>query len=330
MFSLASPVRAALLATALAGAAVLASAPAVAAPPAQQRQQVPGYYRLALGAFEVTALYDGFIDLDSKILLGTTPDEVRALTARMFIAKPEAVQTAVNAFLVHTGDRLVLVDTGAAQLFGPTVGAILRNLKAAGYDAGQVDTVLLTHLHPDHVAGLLLPDGTPAFPNAVVRAAAADAEFWLDEQVAAKAAKESQPFFKMARDSVAPYVAAGRFKPFKPDEELMPGVTAVTAVPSPGHTPGHSSYLFTSNGENLLVWGDIVHSHSVQFTKPEVAIEFDVDSVKAVETRKRLLAEAAAKKLLVGGAHLPFPGVGHVRAEPAGYAWVPVEYGPLR
>lgn len=330
MFSLASPVRAALLATALAGAAVLASAPAVAAPPAQQRQQVPGYYRLALGAFEVTALYDGFIDLDSKILLGTTPDEVRALTARMFIAKPEAVQTAVNAFLVHTGDRLVLVDTGAAQLFGPTVGAILRNLKAAGYDAGQVDTVLLTHLHPDHVAGLLLPDGTPAFPNAVVRAAAADAEFWLDEQVAAKAAKEAQPFFKMARDSVAPYVAAGRFKPFKPDEELMPGVTAVTAVPSPGHTPGHSSYLFTSNGENLLVWGDIVHSHSVQFTKPDVAIEFDVDSVKAVETRKRLLAEAAAKKLLVGGAHLPFPGVGHVRAEPAGYAWVPVEYGPLR
>lgn len=330
MFSLASPVRAALLATALAGGAVLASAPAVAAPPAQQRQQVPGYYRLALGTFEVTALYDGFIDLDSKILLGTNPDEVRQLTARMFIAKPEAVQTAVNAFLVHTGDRLVLVDTGAAQLFGPTVGAILRNLKAAGYDAGQVDTVLLTHLHPDHVAGLLLPDGTPAFPNAVVRAAAADAEFWLDEQVAAKAAKEAQPFFKMARDSVAPYVGAGRFKPFKPEEELMPGVTAVTAVPSPGHTPGHTSYLFTSNGESLLVWGDIVHSHSVQFTKPEVAIEFDVDSVKAIETRKRLLAEAAAKKLLVGGAHLPFPGVGHVRAEPAGYAWVPVEYGPLR
>lgn len=330
MFSLASPLRAALLATALAGGVVLAAAPVTAAPPAQQRQQVPGYYRLALGSFEVTALYDGFIDLDSKILLGTSPDEVRELTARMFIPKPEAVQTAVNAFLVHTGERLVLVDTGAAQLFGPTLGAILRNLKAAGYDAGQVDTVLLTHLHPDHVAGLLLPDGTPAFPNAVVRAAAADAEFWLDEQVAAKAVKEAQPFFKMARDSVAPYAAAGRFKPFKPDEELMPGVTAVTAVPSPGHTPGHTSYHFTSNGENLLVWGDIVHSHSVQFTKPEVAIEFDVDSVKAVETRKRLLAEAAAKKLLVGGAHLPFPGVGHVRAEPAGYAWVPVEYGPLR
>ncbi len=328
MFSLASTIRGALLATAFAAAP--ATLPAEAAAPAQQRQQVPGYYRLALGTFEVTALYDGFIDLDSKILLGTTSDEVRALTARMFIPRPEAVQTAVNAFLVHTGDRLVLVDTGAAQLFGPTVGAILGNLRAAGYDPADIDTVLLTHLHPDHVAGLLLPDGTPAFPKAVVRAATADAEFWLDEQVAAKAAKEAQPFFKMARDSVAPYVATGRFKPFQPDEELMPGVKAVTAVPSPGHTPGHTSYLFTSNGESLLVWGDIVHSHAVQFTRPEVAIEFDVDSVKAIETRKRLLAEAARRKLLVGGAHLPFPGVGHVRSEPAGYAWVPVEYGPLR
>jgi glyoxylase-like metal-dependent hydrolase (beta-lactamase superfamily II) len=306
--------------------AVITSTPAHAAPPAQQQTQVPGYYRMALGDFEVTPLYDGYINLDRKLLSGASAQDIQRLLARMFIMNSQ-VQTTVNAYLVHTGSRLVLVDTGAAKVFGPTMGVIVNNIRAAGYDPAQIDTVLLTHLHPDHASGLLTPEGKVAFPNAEVRVAKAESDYWLDEAAAAKAPKDAQPFFKMAREAVAPYIAAGRFKPFGPDETLLPGVSA---VPTPGHTPGHTGYLFSSQNQSLLVWGDIVHSYASQFARPEIAIEFDTDKERAVASRRKMLADAAKDKLWVAGAHLPFPGIGHVRAEPRGYAWVPIEYGPLR
>lgn len=328
MMSLVIAGRSALLALAVAGMSALAGiAPALAAPPAQQKTQVPGYYRMALGDFEVTALYDGYLALDSKLLVGASAQEIQALLARMFIAAPQ-MQTAVNAYLVHTGAHLVLVDTGAAQALGPTLGAIPDNIRASGYDPAQVDTVLLTHLHPDHVNGLLTQDGKPTFPNAEIRVAKAESDYWLDEGVAAKAPNDVRPFFKMARDALAPYIAAGKFKPFGAGEEmLLPGVKA---VPAPGHTPGHTAYLFSSGGQHLLVWGDIVHSAAVQFARPDIAIEFDIDRDQAVATRQRLFADAAREQLWVAGAHLPFPGLGHLRAEASGYAWVPIEYGPVR
>ncbi len=305
----------------------LATAPAQAAVPAQQKTQAPGFYRMALGDFEITALYDGYIDLDRGLLSGISAEDLQSLLARMFIAGTPGVQTAVNAYLVHTGSNLVLVDTGAARSFGPTLGAILANIRAAGYDPAQVDTVLLTHLHPDHANGLLTPEGAPAFPNAVVRVAKADADFWLSEETAAKAPQDRQPFFAMARGAVAPYAAAGRFQPYQPGEDLLSGVTA---VPAAGHTPGHAGYLFRSGDRSILMWGDLVHSHAVQFARPEVAIEFDTDKAQAVAARQRIFADAAAQALWVAGAHLPFPGIGHVRAEAMGYTWVPVEYGPIR
>ncbi|AWK88414.1 MBL fold metallo-hydrolase [Azospirillum thermophilum] len=308
-------------------ATVLPSGPAAAEPPQQQRTQVPGYYRMALGEFEVTALYDGYIDLDPGILTRASAEDIQGLLARMFVESTPGMQTAVNAFLVHTGRNLVLVDTGAAGRFGPTLGAIPANIRAAGYDPAAVDTVLLTHLHPDHAAGLMTAGGAVAFPNATVWTAQEEAGFWLDEQAAAQAPKEVQPFFAMAREVVAAYDRAGRFKTFVPGGELLPGIASVAAA---GHTPGHSGFLFASQGRSLLVWGDVVHNHAVQFPRPEVAIEFDSDQSRAVATRQRLFAEAAAQKLWVAGAHLPFPGLGHVRAEQQGYAWVPVEFGPLR
>jgi glyoxylase-like metal-dependent hydrolase (beta-lactamase superfamily II) len=320
------PLLQAALAAAL-GAGAFAAAPALAAPPAALTNQVPGYYRQAVGDFTVTALYDGYVDLSPQLLKGMAADQVQSLLARMFIANSQGVQTAVNGYLVHTGDHLVLVDTGAAACFGPTLGQITTNLKAAGYAPEQVDTVLLTHLHPDHLCGLLDAKGQPVFPQATVYAAAAEAGFWLDPAVAAQAPAGNQPFFKMARDSVAPYQAAQRFKTFTPGQALLPGVSV---LPSPGHTPGHSSYLFASKGQTALVWGDIVHSHAVQFAHPEVAIEFDVDSATAISSRKALFERAAREAWWVAGAHLPFPGLGHVRQEPQGYAWVPVEFGPVR
>ena len=307
--------RGALVALTLAGPALLAAMPAEAAPPAQQKTQAPGFYRMALGDFEITALYDGFIDLDQKLLKGASAEDIQGLLARMFIANTPGVQTAVNAYLVHTGQNLVLVDTGTAKAFGPNLGFIADNIRAAGYDPAQVDAVLLTHLHPDHANGLLTPDGKIAFPNAEVHVAKADADFWLSEEVAAKAPKENQPFFAMARGAVAPYAAAGKLKTYAPGGTLLPGVVT---VPAHGHTPGHSGYLFTSKDQSILVWGDIVHSHSVQFARPEIAMEFDVDQAQAIATRKKIFADAAGQKLWVAGAHLPFPGIGHVRAETNG------------
>jgi len=300
---------------------------ASAAPVAKQQTQVPGYYRMALGDFEVTALYDGYIDLDNKLLKGASAEDVQSLLTKMFIDSSNGVQTAVNAYLINTGTQLLLIDTGAAQCFGPTLGVVQSNLKASGYSPEQVDSVLLTHLHPDHACGLLTTDGKAAYPNATVYVPQTEADYWLSPETASQAPEASRGMFTMSQQSVAPYAAQQRLKRYSPDSQLFAGLSV---VPSNGHTPGHSSYLLSSKNQSLLVWGDIVHSHAVQFAKPEVVIEFDSDQAKAVETRKKLFAEAARYKLWVAGAHMPFPGIGHVRSEGSAYAWVPVEFGPIR
>lgn len=307
-----------------AGLFLLATGLASAGAPAQ-KTQVPGYYRLHLGGTEVTALYDGMIKLDTKLLKNTSDKEVGKLLARMFLEGP-AVQTAVNGYLINAGGKLVLVDAGAAKLFGPTLGHIAENLKAAGHAPEQVDAVLVTHLHGDHVNGLVDAEGNAVFPNAEIWSAKADNDFWLSEAIAAKAPKEFQPFFKMARDAAAPYVRSGRWKTFADDREILPGISSVAAR---GHTPGHSGYLVGGGAQRLLIWGDIVHNHAVQFARPGVAIEYDNDPKAAVATRKAIFARAAKEKLLVAGMHLPFPGIGHVRKEASGYSWVPIEFAPL-
>lgn len=313
----------------LAGAAVLASfvpLTASAQAPAKKTTQVPGFYRMAFGETEVNALYDGYVAIDNKLLKGATATDIQEMLAKMFIESNKGVQTAVNAYLINTGINLILIDTGAAKCFGPTLGGIAENIRAAGYDMAQIDTIFLTHLHGDHACGLATVEGKAAFPNATVHVAKEEAAYWLNKEVADKAPKEAQAFFKMARDAVAPYEASGKLKIFGAGDALLPGILS---VPTPGHTPGHGGYLFTSGEQQLLVWGDIVHSHAVQFARPEVSIEFDVDSKRAIESRKKTFAEAAKKKLWIAGAHLPFPGIGHVRAEKKGYAWVPLEYAPL-
>lgn len=320
----ASPLKTAFRRLAVAGLFLLGSNLAIAEAP-QQKTQVPGYYRLMLGQFEVTALYDGAIDLDEKLLKNIDKRDIQRLLAREFLKGPK-VQTAVNAYLVNTGNKLVLIDAGAAKLFGPGLGNIVDNLRAAGYTPEQVDTVLVTHLHGDHINGLVTPDGQRVFTNAEVWSAKADNDFWLSEAIANQAPKDFQPFFKMSRDAAAPYLAAGKWKTFDSDRELLAGVSSVDTH---GHTPGHVSYLFQSGDQRLLVLGDLVHNHAVQFARPEVAFEFDNDPKQAVATRKRIFHKAAREKLMVAGMHLPFPGVGHVRKEAKGYAWVPAEFAPL-
>lgn len=306
------------------GASFIPFAPAQAESPAVGTQ-VPGYYRMALGNLEITALYDGYVDLGANLLLGASKADVQKLLAKQFIAG-EKVQTAVNAYLINAGGKLILVDAGAAKAFGPTLGFIGEQLRAAGYSPDKVDVVLLTHLHADHVAGVLDADGKPLFPNAEIHVAKAESDFWLSEANAAKAPKDFKPFFELARKSVAPYQALGKYKTFTGEADFG----SVKAVPSNGHTPGHTSYIVESGGQRLLILGDAVHAHAVQFAHPEVAIEFDSDKKAAVAARKKLFAWAAKEKLLVSGMHLPFPGIGHVRSEGKAYAWVPVEYSPIR
>lgn len=319
-------IRPTLAACLVASLAFTAAAPAQAAAP-QVKVQVPGYYRMMLGQAEVTALFDGAIELDAKLLHNATPAEIQKLLARMFVTAPK-MPTGVNAYLVNVGGKLVLVDSGAGKLFGPTLGNVVSNLKAAGYTPEQVDVVLVTHLHADHFGGLVDAEGKPAFANATIRVAQKEADFWLSEAEAAKVPEEKRGFFKMARDAAAVLKAAGKWQPFASGDELAPGFTA---VPTVGHTPGHTSYELSSDGQKLLLLGDLVHNAHVQFPRPDVTIEFDTDSKQAAITRKAVFKAAAESKELVGGAHLPFPGLGHVRSDSkTAYSWVPVEFAPLK
>ncbi len=289
------------------------------------KTQVAGYYHATLGNFQITALYDGPIALDTKLLKNTPQRDIQRLLARLFVKGP-AVQTAVNAFVINADGKLILIDAGAAKQFGPSLGHIVDNLKAAGYSPEQVDIVLITHLHGDHVNGLVSADGQRVFPKAEVWSAKADNDFWLSEEVAAKAPKDFQPFFKMSRDAAAPYLASGKWKTFDSDRELLAGISSVDTH---GHAPGHTSYLLENGGEKMVILGDLIHNHAVQFARPETAIEFDIDAKQAILARKKTFNLAAREKMLVGGMHLPFPGLGHIRKEGKAFAWVPVEFAPL-
>ena len=287
--------------------------------------QAPGYYRMMLGDFEVTALSDGTLNLPvTKLLTNTTPEKVKKALARADLTDP--LETSVNAYLINTGDKLVMIDTGAGVLFGPTLGTLLANLKASGYQPEQVDEIYITHMHGDHVGGLMSGDKL-AFPNAVVRADKHDADFWLSKANMDAAPKDAKDFFLGAMNSINPYAAAGKFKPFDGNTDLVPGVKAIA---SRGHTPGHTTYVVESKGNKLVLWGDLMHVAAVQFPSPAVTIKFDTDSKSAAKERAKAFADAAKNGYWVGAAHLPFPGLGHLRTESSGYAWLPANYSSLR
>lgn len=310
-----------ILALATMGAPTLALADA-----AQIKTQVPGWYRHMVGQFEVTALYDGQIMLDTKLLKGATSAQIRKHLQDAFRTSP--TPTAVIAYLVNTGDKLVLVDAGAAKVFGPTLGNVLANIKAAGYDPAQIDAVLLTHLHGDHVGGLLTPEGQVAFPKARVFVAKTDADYWLSADNMAKAPESARGFFQIPQAAVAPYAKDGRLTTYEGTAEILPGIKPISTN---GHTPGHTSYLFESRGQKLLVWGDIVHNVAVQMPQPEVTIEFDTYPKQALATRLKVLGWTAKDALMVAGAHLPFPGIGHVRADGRHrFSWVPADFAPIQ
>jgi glyoxylase-like metal-dependent hydrolase (beta-lactamase superfamily II) len=285
-----------------------------------QGRQAPAYYRFAVGDFEVTTVNDGFLELDPSFYPGADKAEAEALLKSAH--RTPKIPTAVNAYAVNTRDRMVLIDTGTANAFGPTLGKVPANLAAAGIDPGLVDVVFITHLHPDHANGLIDASGKAYFPNAELVVTEKDYAFWHDDGMMGQAPADMKPFFEMARAAVKPY--AGRMRKMN-EGEIVPGLTAVAA---PGHTPGHTMVRVVSGNGALLVWADIIHTAALQVPHPEWAISFDVDANQAIATRKAMFDQVASDGVMVGGAHIDFPGVGYISRTKTGYDYRPAFWSP--
>lgn len=282
----------------------------------------PGYYHMKLGNFEIIALSDGTVPQELGKLLQISSQKLNKALSLNYQADP--VETSVNAYLIKANHKLILVDAGTAELYGPSLGHLSESLKRAGYSPDQIDAVLITHIHTDHTGGLM--EGKKmVFPNATIYVSKAEADFWLNPENYKQAALGMKKYFVEATTKVGPYMNAGKVKTYTYGSELFPGITPIA---SPGHTPGHSFYAVESKGQKIVFWGDIMHSAAVQLTDPSITITYDADPNAAAASRKKAFAEAAKDGYWIAGDHLSFPGIGHVRHEKdgIGYSWIPINY----
>ena len=270
--------------------------------------QIAGIYHRRVGDIVVTALSDGFFITEREMTRNLAREELAQALAASF---RDTVIFSVNAFLIRAGGRSALLETGSGNYLGPTLGHLIGNMKAAGVTPADIDTVLLTHMHPDHSAGLTdTTTGARNFPNAELVVHENEPRHWYDDgKMAAASDLYKHLHFQMTREQTQPYL--DRMRTFVKGE-VFPGVTA---IPSHGHTPGHTAFLIESRNERLLVWGDTIHIPEVQFARPEIAMVPDTDPGAAVASRRRILDMAASERLLVTGMHMHFPGFGHVARE---------------
>jgi glyoxylase-like metal-dependent hydrolase (beta-lactamase superfamily II) len=282
----------------------------------QPAQQTAGVYHRKIGDIVVTTISDGYLDGNLEVMRNVDTDKAHAILREAF--RP-ARRTSVNTFLIHSKGRLAIIDTGSGNYLMPTAGFVQRNLAAAGIDPKSIDTVLLTHMHPDHSAGLTeMPSGRLLFPNAELVMHENELPHWFDDGAMSKADERSKKLFFLAgREQVAPY--KNRTRLFK-QGEVFPGVTA---VPSHGHTPGHTAYLIASGNDQLMIWGDTVHVPEVQTAFPEAGMAFDTDLAEAAASRKRMFDRVSAERILVAGMHLHFPAFARLARRGEGYALYP-------
>ena len=279
-------------------------------------EPLPGALRWTLGDLTITALNDGWFQASLDLVTGISKEEAGRLQVAGF--RTEQPKVTLNAFLITgAGRKPVLIDAGYGELApSGTLGRLASALALTGVKPEEIGTVLVTHLHPDHVGGLTT-GGAAAYSNAEIVVHADEAAHWLPDEALAKAPDGAKPYFEGARKALAPY--AERMREHR-GGEVLPGITA---VPLPGHTPGHCGVRIVSGGQSLLIWTDVVHLPAIQFKNPEAGVGFDVDGDGARATRKRIMEEAARERTLIAGCHLEFPTFGYLDRDGTGYRFVP-------
>jgi glyoxylase-like metal-dependent hydrolase (beta-lactamase superfamily II) len=316
----------------IAGAAgVMAALPwsgiaeADAAPPSLKGPQAGGYYRFTIGDVEAVVISDGglsFQPIQPTWAPEASKEELEGMLRSAFLPT-DRFNLDVNTLLLKIGGELVLVDSGAGNLFGPTLGKMAERLAAAGVQPAQVTAVVLTHAHGDHFGGLLDGAGKPVFPNAAYFASKTEVDYWTGPDPDMSKLRIPEENKKVFAANAKRYFGAikDRLTLVSPGQKIIGGVEVVGA---PGHTPGHIALLVSSGKEALLNAADTVHHHVVLFAHPEWTSFFDSDPKMAAETRRKLLDRAATDRLRVLGYHLPFPGIGHVQTAKGGaFEWVP-------
>lgn len=316
-------------AAATAGAAGFApfSRAVAATPPAAQ--QAPGWYRYKVGDFEVTVVTDGVsrFKMAENHVTNVKLDEVNAFLASQYLEK-DYMTTPYNPIVVNTGAKLVVIDTGTSEAnyerTKGTAGQVQKNLKAAGIDRNAVDAVIISHFHGDHINGLLAPDNKPAYPNAEILVPAAEWKYFMDDGEMSRApAGRMQEVFKNLRRV---FDALGRkVSQYEPGKDVVPGITAVA---TPGHTPGHNSHIISSGSAKVYVQADVTHVPYLFARHPEWHVFYDQDPKMAEETRRKVYDMLVAERMTVQGFHYPFPSVAHVEKNGTGYREIAVPWNP--
>jgi len=311
------------------GAIALTHSQGQAAAPATGKQ-VAGIYRYKVGDIECTSINDGARTFPMPDTFVRNVPKEQALKAAEAAHWPKGMITVpFNPQLINTGGKLVLIDcgNGIAQ-FEPSKGAVgrtLQNLASAGVDPKSVDVVLMSHLHPDHTNGIRALDGSMAFPNAEIMVPAKDWEFWMSEENAAKA--ETNQMMKNYFANVKKIYAGIESKVTRYDwgKEVVPGVTSVA---TPGHTPGHTSFVVASGNSRILIQSDVTNIPEFFLRNPDWHVAYDVDPETAQATRHKFYDMAAAEKATVVGFHFTFPSIGHVEKDGPKYRLIPSAWNP--
>ena len=310
---------------ALIGAGLLPALPAIARfTPAAAKAPLldgarPTHYRYKLGSFEITTINDGAVHVDGPHpIFGAdqSADDVKALAEANFLPA-DKLEISFAPVMVNTGNELIIFDSGNGAGRRPNAGRAAEAIRAAGYTPDQVDVVVLTHYHPDHIGGLM-EDGEPLFPNARYVAAAAEHDFWTH---ADRMSGPTEAPAKVVEANVKPLAEKATF--VKDGDDVVSGIRALAAG---GHTPGHTAFHIESDGKRLLLGGDFCNHPVVSLQRPDWQVRFDMDKEAAVASRVRLLDMIAADRIPFTSYHMPFPSVGFVEKSDQGYRYVPASY----